>query len=159
MKDVSAIHDVIWPSVTRVGFLKYGEHMDKSELEVPLVTPHAALLERIRRVQPNLSISQTDMMAALDRINDEKAHDPNWNLKPAQVPEWKDSMAKRLRTLCRHYAQALAKGTGWAEKMKASQQHLGDETLAPTVERDKVFTYGWDKDRKVTSARMRYPLM
>ena len=162
LKDVDALVEILLPSFQKPAALKYGEDMDASDTMPHILVANAALLQRIRAKQANLSISQADMVAALSKVYEIQKNDEAWTLQESHFEEWRTSMARRIRTMCRHYSQALCKTppSAWTKKVESVARMSGDNatetssiarsrpasSARPSRDSEQTFVYGWDKE-------------
>eukprot|EP00969_Alexandrium_andersonii_P302885 13388917-Alexandrium_andersonii.AAC.1 len=63
------------------------------------------MIQRLRAVQPNMSVSQQKMTCAMALV----MNNVNWFLPPEQQEDWRQTCSMRLRVMLRHVAQAECK--------------------------------------------------
>ena len=99
--------------ITTAGCVQYGEDFRVDPMDKEALKTHAALLRALREKQPNLSFAQVPLQKQLGILAAERA--------------WPDQstfavvVAKRVRLMCRHAHQALAKRSvpKWAKVGRA----------------------------------------
>ena len=160
MRDHDLIRECLYPSMTTPYFVKYGMKMDESPLEPHLLVPHKMLLERLR-TGGSLSLNQSDVEKVLEAVHNEKksAGDPSWSLNDAAVGEWKEEIAKMVRTMCRHYSQGLLKSGNapWVKLIRGASSDIavppsavssgdGSPPSRTAKGKEKTYLYGWDHE-------------
>ena len=78
------------------------------------VKKQGKLLRLFRKLQPNFSIGRLDLELALTTVLQEKRDEiQSWFGGDAtQIESWPGSTARRIRTLLRHFSQAVLKSRG-----------------------------------------------
>ena len=83
----------------------YSEKMDEAKIHQKRLKETGLLLEKVRRLQGNLSISPVVVKNA-SKQTAERKHS-SWKLIEGDAEDFAVVVGKRVRTMIRHYAQAL----------------------------------------------------
>lgn len=131
---------------TKPGWFKYCEEDGKGALNTKLLQSSRSAFVELHKLTENLSFTQKEMEKAMRDIGDK--HAAEWEMSPVQLDEQAKVMAKRLRTACRHIAQALRKEPQpkWVKAIFDEAAPLdGNSELA---EKDWPI-WGWDPELEV----------
>jgi hypothetical protein len=107
-KGEADLHAILREFIVSPWWLKYPEK-PKDPIKKSIIVAHGDVLRKLRELAPNLSFLSSDVKAALAKIADEQN---DWPLLKEEITDWIDKNDKRLRTMCRHTAQALLKKRG-----------------------------------------------
>ena len=83
-----------------------GDYDDK-RVDKHKIIKHKALMIQLRDLQPNLSFVASKMRKVVSQIANDNAE--TWRLTPAERQDFAHKAEKRVRAMCRHFAQALSK--------------------------------------------------
>ena len=106
------IAEILTPFVTSKRWLSYGERA-ASPVQRLMILAHAALIRELYKgLDKNLCITKNKADAAFAIIGQNKK--VTFALTDDQVKTWARAMSRRLRTMLRHFSQALVKTNQWA---------------------------------------------
>ena len=156
--------EVIKPFAVVPDWIKYGELMNKSRVEVSKVLAHKKMWQELKTHHNSLAWSQKTMEDALLIVAGEQGkHVWPRELDEGEMASFSLRMARRIRTQARHITQAIAKNpqTGWLLRLW-EEGHGGDEpgveeqAMVPSdgVEEQAVVPSDWfyGYDRKLRKA-------
>jgi len=147
----------------------YGELMGGSPVQSDKLILLAPIIAALRPVQSNLAIPQMLMKNALQLVHKAMLvqKPETWAIKKYHVEDWSEKTAKRIRTACRHVAQAerRKRQVAWLERLWAAESAWIAEPCSATPEpsmrltdlprhmnvKDATpseFYYGWDPELK-----------
>jgi hypothetical protein len=103
--------------------ISYGEGHDDSKLNKAALIKAAPLLRKLRALQPNCSFAPVTMKNALVHVAVEQQR--RWAFSAADIESFSTAVGKRLRTMCRHWMQALTRPTPpkWAQDVAGPIAH------------------------------------
>ena len=98
-----------------------------------------------------MSFKQKDMAEAFLDIARERTEVGDWDLREAEVHDWAVTMGRRVRTMCRHAAQAIVKSprTPWLRLLELPPAASGTPAVAAQVAApvpQEVFFFGVDDE-------------
>jgi len=95
----------------------YGEKGRKSALQQRAMLGAATLLRGLRSLQHNLAFSPIFLKQALDAVAARRGSE--WRFSEEDHETWSIAVGVRVRTMCRHFRQALLRKTvpAWARKV------------------------------------------
>jgi hypothetical protein len=100
---------VLRPHVTCLRWLKYGQNMRESPVKAEVITAKAQMIRDLYTEQVNLCFVQDTMIEVFTQILDEVNAKWELPLTGKEKEEWPVAHAWKVRTLCRHVAQAMAR--------------------------------------------------
>jgi len=100
------ISAVLEPWATSPGWFRYHES-GKHKVDPDMLMRFGALFQDLAKLQPNLAFTQSSMTWACKDIMNQK--NVVWKLDKSQQKEQPATMARRLRSACRHVQQAMIK--------------------------------------------------
>ena len=131
-------------------FLRYAE-MPGAAVDAKGIKRHKLLIAKLAALQPNLSFKQTD----LERIFLELLEDNlDWDVQEQERKAWATTMAKRVRVLLRHVANATGRKVQpkWVSELGLDTIAEGrdDRKAAGTSDggADADFLYMWDNEAR-----------
>ena len=100
--------------------INYGEGHDNAKVEPRHIVKVASLMRKLKTLQPNCSFAPVLMQDALRDVASQRAS--AWKFTEEDKESFSSCVGKRLRTMCRHWVQALSrkKPPRWALKVAAS---------------------------------------
>ena len=105
----SALVDALLPEIKETGFVQYHETPVGTKLDKRAIQRQGNLIRAMHSVFPNLSFVQSQLEDALAEVAAVK----QWFInQPSVKKEWKQVQGKRLRSMARHFTQALKKVRG-----------------------------------------------
>ena len=106
--------ECIAPHVSGASWLVYGEKPTKSKLELSVVMKHATLLRSLAKLFTSMVFKQGELENAM--LQSRARQQAKWKdfVLPDEETSWDRVMARRLMTLCRHFAQGHRQGRTWA---------------------------------------------
>ncbi len=112
--ELGVIADILSEYAEKPDFIRYGEDIQKSKLNLQQILPLQALWTKLYGLHPSLSFKQSDMETVFLKVADIKG--PTWvrKLNKEEVRDFKKRMSKRFRAMARHVAQGILKKTAWA---------------------------------------------
>jgi hypothetical protein len=129
---------------TKPGWFKYSEEDGKGALNTKLLQSSRCVFVELHKLTENLSFSQKEMEKAMRTIGEN--HAAEWTMTSLQLDEQAKVMSKRLRTGCRHIAQAMRKEPQpkWVKAIFDEGAPLdGDDELKTS---DEWPIWGWDPE-------------
>ena len=121
---VPRIIDALQDFFTIPSWIRYGEEVRGSKVDAVLLVKAGKMLNALKNIMPNLSFSQKDMQAAVmvllkraQKIQENQQGGYNngtflWRaITGADEEAYSKSIAKRIRTMCRHVADAEARSS------------------------------------------------
>lgn len=100
---------VLRPHVTCLRWLKYGQNMGESPVRAEVLVAKAHMVRDLYSEQVNLRFTQDIMIEVFTQILDEVNAKWELPLTGKEKEEWPVAHAWKVRTLCRHVAQAMAR--------------------------------------------------
>jgi hypothetical protein len=100
---------VLRPHVTCLRWLKYGQNMRESPVRPEVITAKAQMIHDLYTEQANLSFTQNNMIDVFTQILDEVNAKWELPLTEKEKEEWPVAHAWKVRTICRHVSQAMAR--------------------------------------------------
>jgi hypothetical protein len=148
------LKEILKPVIKKVGFISYGENLEKSPVESSLIVGHKHLMRVLAKLQP---VTQAVMTKSLLFVHEDNKHEmQTWKLQDKDAIPWAASSAKRLRCMTRHTMQELSskKPASWVnllgldtEEAIATQKWMDAESdTGPKGTEGPVWYYGWDHD-------------
>ncbi len=147
------IANVLEPHVTKPLWIEYPEKF-LSRVQPTKLGQHADVLAELSLLQPNLSFTQKDMVAAMviagSRV--EKIRKFKW--KEGELEIWQDACARRVRTLCRHCSQNMAKsaGSSWVKVVQKAIAEAKKRAKKETPQAEppkQEYVFGYDAEAEV----------
>ncbi len=164
------LYAVLKPFVIKQGvsFCRYADESKtvtagKLQRGLDGVEGHHDLLAALKKLQSNLSFPQTTVKGSLDLIHER--HGQKWRMTSTEHADWKETLARRIRNLCRAVAQGELKSASskWVRSLpwNAALDEVGDASTPSTSKRanesrpkitgkskdaDTSTTYGFDKE-------------
>lgn len=106
--DAATLAATLSPYATEPAWFRYSEKANgRGSIQGKVLRRHAAMFRDLRRLAPNMSFSQSLMVAACKIISRNK--NAEWNLTDDQIKRQTKALATRLRIACRHVSQAARK--------------------------------------------------
>ena len=164
--------ECIAPHVSGASWLVYGEKPTKSKLELSVVMKHATLLRSLAKLFTSMVFKQGELENAM--LQSRARQQAKWKdfVLPDEETSWDRVMARRLMTLCRHFAQGHRQGRTWAleimedeggkevnklgkentekkEKEKPDEKKEKDKDKDIAMDKDKEQWFFWDPEGKV----------
>lgn len=127
-----AIADIVSPYATTARWLQYAERDDEG-IDAKVIKKFWPMILELEKLQSNLAFKKTTTEEAMDLILSNAA----WKAKLEQKDhnDWRNTMAARLRVLCRHTQQSKLKDVAWLARLRkgeatteGSQEQKGEET-------------------------------
>ncbi len=121
--NVTELADIIRPFAIVPDWLKYGEKLTNSTLEIGKIVAHKAMWQKLKAFHPRLTFAQGDMEKALRLVGASPPAGWQRALSDDELTSFANGMALRLRTQARHITQAAVKNpnTGWLAKLWATE--------------------------------------
>ena len=95
------------------------------------VAGHHKLLAKLHNVQPNLSFPKRRVLSALDLVYREHRKREGWAMSKSEAEDWRVTICRRIRCLCRVVAQGQLKSSrsGWVAALpwRASETKSAEE--------------------------------
>lgn len=114
-EDLAAI---VAPWANSPGWLKYDEtdKVASARLDSAAAVRHKGLLAALHRAQHNLSFPKTLMYEAFKVVVSQR---PEWGLSEPDALDWAETMARRLRNMCRgvHQSCVRSKPPSWTSAL------------------------------------------
>ena len=83
--------------VVRPDFLKYPNGVSQAKQEPKVIVEKKCFIKALKQKFPNLSFTQNDMSTGLGNV-----YQAGWDMTEPEQADWREEVAKRIRTLCRH---------------------------------------------------------
>ena len=111
---------------------------DTAHLDKNVIIKHKSLLLQLKAHQENLSFSQRQMKQVLMDIATDKKE---WRLSDAEMSDFAQKTALRIRGMCRHFSQAIAKKSppGWIKAVLDGHEQSSLEDACGSVTKSDVF--------------------
>ena len=114
-----------------MNWLVYGEKLHESTRDKKKLLSFAELLNNLYVHQQNLSYSHTDFVDIMSKVYDQVKHRLP-ELSAEQQQDWGECYSKRIRTMCRHAAQAASQipRSAWYKEIFGDAAASGGKTAA-----------------------------
>lgn len=126
------IADALRPHAQQLSFVWYAEDLN-AKLDATLLVRHDRVLLSLRQLHRRLTFTKRQVTDALQILLQEKLDAGSWTLSEHDQEDWVKTMDLRLRSMCRHLAQAMLKNppARWVEGMASGQRFDQQEPDAP----------------------------
>ena len=122
--DAAKLTEALMEFATKDGpsFIKYADEQ-KATAQAKLlhgksgVEGHYEVLSRLKALQCNLSFTRAAVLSSLDEVL--ATHRQNWRMNSAEAMDWRETIARRLRNMCRAVSQGESKrpGSSWVQQL------------------------------------------
>jgi len=115
------IADMLRPLVTKKSWIKYVQS-PAEKLDIHAMVKCDRIVAHMATRQPNLSFARRGMREGLTMILDEHLASGTWGMTKEQGADWVVDIEQRLRTLCRHFQQAMLRKPrpSWLRRMPSA---------------------------------------
>ena len=152
------LEQILMECARRPGWVRYAESPGQ-KARTDLLLMHKEMLRKLCDASPTLAFTQNSMERALVEVHKSKG----WSLTGEQLADWKTSVAKRIRCMCRHVMKARRRDTvpPWLKNLKlpplpgvglsvkiVDEECLGSPKKGKTCEQEKEPAGGEEEDEE-----------